>query len=205
MPKHVAAPTTRKCWKCKATKPIEEFYKDRASALGRQYACKICQKTATQEYARAHPAYFKEKGKQKYDPTENKGRYLKYRDSYLQRRVESRLSARGRLVDLIGSAKARATKTGLVFDLNIVWAMERLAEQKGKCCLTGISFTFEKSPYGERFYNPFAPSLDRIDSDGGYTIENTRLVCVAVNLALNRWGEDVLRQVCEGYMKTRLV
>ena len=42
---------------------------------------------------------------------------------------------------------------------------------------------------------PFAPSLDRIDSSGGYTRDNTRLVCQAVNFALNAFGEDIFREV----------
>ena len=37
----------------------------------------------------------------------------------------------------------------------------------------------------------YAPSLDRIDPEGLYTADNCRLVMVAVNFALNAWGEEV--------------
>ena len=40
-------------------------------------------------------------------------------------------------------------------------------------------------------------------SGEGYTPENTRLVCVAVNLALNRFGEEVLERVCKGFLAYR--
>jgi hypothetical protein len=39
--------------------------------------------------------------------------------------------------------------------------------------------------------HPFAPSVDRRLSSGGYTEDNVRLVCVAVNFAMGQWGEDV--------------
>jgi hypothetical protein len=49
---------------------------------------------------------------------------------------------------------------------------------------------------------PFSPSIDRIDTVGGYTTDNVRLVCVAANFALNQWGDDVLRRLAHGVVKT---
>ena len=46
-------------------------------------------------------------------------------------------------------------------------------------------------------------SLDRIDSSKGYTVENCRLVCTAVNLAMNEWGEDVLERIALYYRRKR--
>ena len=39
--------------------------------------------------------------------------------------------------------------------------------------------------------HPFAPSLDRISSQGGYTADNVRLVCIAVNFGMGQWGEEL--------------
>lgn len=39
--------------------------------------------------------------------------------------------------------------------------------------------------------HPFAPSLDRISSRGGYTAGNVRLVCIAVNFGMGQWGEEL--------------
>lgn len=37
----------------------------------------------------------------------------------------------------------------------------------------------------------------------GYTPDNIRLVCVAVNYALNAWGEDVLHRIVDGISEKR--
>jgi hypothetical protein len=67
-----------------------------------------------------------------------------------------------------------------------------IARAKSRCELTGIPFRMEKFGYCR---SPFAPSVDRIDSRVGYTPRNTRLVAVSVNLALNEFGEKVLRMI----------
>jgi hypothetical protein len=41
------------------------------------------------------------------------------------------------------------------------------------------------------------PSLDRIDPTKPYTLHNSRLVLVAVNFALNCWGEDTFYRAAE--------
>lgn len=199
---YVDVPTSRKCWKCKNVKSLvpENFYRDCRNPSGFQACCRECSKERGKQYAREHREYFKQKGREKYDPSQNQARYRKYREDYLQRRDEARKTIRGRLMDLISNARKRAAKDKLPFTITIEWALGVYEKQGGKCLLTGISFTFERNPYGVRFYFPFSPSLDQIKPGEGYTPENTRLVCVAVNIALNRFGEDVLRQVCEGFL-----
>lgn len=67
----------------------------------------------------------------------------------------------------------------------------------GKCELTGIPFDLTKKDWARR---PYAPSLDRIDSSGDYTIDNTRMVCCAINIALNEWGEGVYATIASAYI-----
>lgn len=61
---------------------------------------------------------------------------------------------------------------------------------KGKCELTGIPFNCRKIGKASRL--PFIPSIDRISPNLPYTKSNCRIVCLAVNVALNEWGEEVL-------------
>lgn len=64
----------------------------------------------------------------------------------------------------------------------------------GKCEVSGIAFDVSCED-GRHKRRPWAPSLDRVDSAIGYTFSNVRVVCVAVNLAMNQWGVDVLYKI----------
>lgn len=79
---------------------------------------------------------------------------------------------------------------------------ELVVRAQGHCELTGIPFCFDRKIDGWS-RRPYAPSLDRIDSAEGYKPSNVRLVCVAANLAMNQWGEDVLVRVAEGLISKR--
>jgi hypothetical protein len=67
----------------------------------------------------------------------------------------------------------------------------------GRCELTGIPFSVKK--IGDYRRPPFAPSLDRIDGSLGYSLDNCRLVCTAINLAMNERGEDLLQTIVLAY------
>ena len=73
---------------------------------------------------------------------------------------------------------------------------EIINRSQEKCEMTDIQFTFEKKP-GRHIWNPWMPSVDRIDSSKGYTLDNCRLVCWGVNNGLNQWGEEVFKKVCQ--------
>lgn len=75
---------------------------------------------------------------------------------------------------LIGSARARAKKAGLPFDLDHEWAEKRWT---GRCELTGIEFS-AKQPGGPGM---FSPSIDRIVPERGYVKDNCRFILHAVN------------------------
>jgi hypothetical protein len=70
-------------------------------------------------------------------------------------------------------------------DLMVLW--ERCG---GRCKITHLDFSDEKVGLGQA-KRAYAPSLDRIDPEGLYTADNCRLVMVAINFALNAWGEEV--------------
>jgi hypothetical protein len=70
---------------------------------------------------------------------------------------------------------------------------------KGCCEVTGVPFVRDGIKVG--MGNPYQPSIDRIDSSGNYEFENCRLVCLAVNVGLGKWGEYVYRHLAAGATK----
>ncbi len=72
----------------------------------------------------------------------------------------------------------------------------------GACSLTGLRFTGTIVGTGQT-KRAFAPSLDRIDPEGPYSLDNCRLVLAAVNFALNRFGIETFDQIVVGRARTR--
>lgn len=87
-------------------------------------------------------------------------------------------------------AKRGATVRGLAFKLDIPQMRALIARAGGRCEVSGIPF--DEGRQSHSTWKPFAPSLDRILSSASYDMENCRLVCCAVNIAMGNWGEDVL-------------
>lgn len=92
-------------------------------------------------------------------------------------------------------ARKNAAARSIPFDLSWEEMRSLIGEANERCAVTGIPFDFTRLEGLKR--RPFGASLDRINSKAGYTKENCRLVCCAVNLALNEWGEDVFRYVAQ--------
>ncbi len=64
------------------------------------------------------------------------------------------------------------------------------------CAVSGIPFTRQIKKRGDP--DPWGPSIDRIESRHGYVAGNIRVVCLSANLAMNRWGYDVLLRLARG-------
>ncbi|MEJ7685676.1 MAG: hypothetical protein WKG52_01005 [Variovorax sp.] len=90
-------------------------------------------------------------------------------------------------------ARARAVAKAIRFDLTEQSVLDLLIESQGRCVLSDIEFT--DAPAGKRGLRPWMPSLDRIEAHRGYEVGNVRVVCLAVNLALSDFGDDVLMAV----------
>jgi hypothetical protein len=196
----------KRCYKCGTVKDVSEFYKDSHSKTGLQGVCKECTRAHTKQYQLDHPYYYVEKGKVRYRTIgkfENEQRYEKNREKFLQARRKYGASLVGRLRTLLTSARTRAEKHKLVFDLDFDWLMELYNKQDGKCSLTGIQLQFGFNQDSSRHFMPESPSLDRIDPVVGYTKENTRLVCTAINLAMNHFGERSFEALCKAYLNHR--
>jgi hypothetical protein len=97
-------------------------------------------------------------------------------------RQSSRTNWATRLGTLVHSAKERAKKNKLVVELDRAW-IERTAkklEAYPVCPVTGVTFDLAK-PRFRGAASEFAPSIDRINPNKGYTKRNTRIVSVWAN------------------------
>ena len=84
----------------------------------------------------------------------------------------------------ITSARNRAKKMNLPFDLTIEWYEKEF--EKG-CAITGLKL----DPNGSK--TPWTVHVDRIIPALGYVMSNCRLVCACYNLAKKNWtDEDIL-------------
>jgi hypothetical protein len=178
----------RRCATCKAPKIHDDFHKSSRDHRGIQRVCKGC---ASKRPRRHHP---------KTTPEQYKVRYAKERDQTIEYSRGHYRTVRGRFLTLISAARGRARKKKWEHDLDIEWALALWVKQKGRCLITNVPLEID-TPLRtqEKYLNPFAPSLDRIECSKGYTKDNTRIVCVAANLAMNRFGAEVLRTMLQSY------
>lgn len=193
----------RKCWKCEEVKPRDNFSKDKYDIYGLQKRCKACDSFFLKKFTSDNPGYFEQKSKENYDKNDNPARYQATRPAYLTRKKVWDESVYGRLYQLVLSAVTRSKKKNMDCDITHEWVTEQFHLQNGKSLLTEIELNFARSPKKKKGgYVSDSPSLDRIDSNKGYTKDNVRLVCTHINLALNNFGIENFQKLIAGYMKT---
>lgn len=103
------------------------------------------------------------------------------------------------LYELHKNARKNAKARGREFDLTKE-DMEALFDRaNGRCEVSRIKLnTGHNSAAGSR--PPWGASLDRIDPSRGYTRDNCRLVCMAVNYAMHEWGQEILEELAIQYV-----
>jgi hypothetical protein len=107
----------------------------------------------------------------------------------LAREAQRRLKKRAQC--LVANCRTRSRRRGLVFNLDdFIDELQRRIDM-GVCEITGCRFDLSPG----RKWN--SPSIDRINSKLGYTPENVRVVCQAMNLAMADWGEEPVYQMLQ--------
>jgi hypothetical protein len=95
-------------------------------------------------------------------------------------------TAMGRAKQMLGICRASSTRRNIEYKLTIEDILP--AVETGVCQLTGIPFDF--SPHLHKKFNPYAPSIDRIDNERGYAPGNVRVVLWLVNAALGECSDE---------------
>lgn len=91
---------------------------------------------------------------------------------------------------LVPRSRRRADRANFLHNLPLDHGETLFHHQDGRCAITALPFTLAEFP-GVLVKHPFAPSVDRIVSSSGYTVDNVRLVCIAVNFGMGQWGEEL--------------
>lgn len=107
------------------------------------------------------------------------------------------------IIDLHRQCEKNARARGIEFALRLVDVCELTRVSKGRCVVTNIRLCHDRVE-GNRIKRPYAPSIDRVDSSKGYSLENCRLVCVAANMAMSQWGEEVLLELAKSIARKRI-
>lgn len=105
--------------------------------------------------------------------------YIKYKDKYYSNQTIKRNTFTGRIRDLHHNAKTRAKKKELDFQISRDDVINLYHSQNGECSITGFKLEMESGT--RKKSNPYRISIDRIDSNKGYILDNITLVCWAVN------------------------
>ena len=114
--------------------------------------------------------------------------------------AKSRLLPKGRASLMLSNCKERAKRHGGKVTIDKNWIIAKL--EIGTCELTGLKFDLKPPKKGHA--NPYSPSLDRIDSQNkNYSVENTRVVLQAVNMAINEHGLETVLPILKALVSSK--
>ncbi len=111
----------------------------------------------------------------------------RYKKHSIESRVERVLKGR------LSNCKTRAKKLGYDFNLTEDFLLSLWNKQKGLCAISGIKMTHITGK-SKILTNV---SVDRINSNLGYTIDNTQLVCSIINIMKNKMSLEDLIFYCK--------
>ncbi len=97
----------------------------------------------------------------------------------------------------IEAAKGRAIIKKISCDLTEAWGLKVWT---GYCAVSGLPFKYERSSKGPSI---FAPSIDRIDSNKGYTQDNCRFVLACINFFKNNGTDEEMFAIAEAIVTAR--
>lgn len=130
----------------------------------------------------------------RYSPEKEK---LRVRPQYHKKKIAEyalkyATTVQGRANRMLAGSRRRAKEKGVDFSITMEMVVDAL--NVGKCQQTGMTFVMSEGA------NPFAPSIDRIDSTKGYTPENVQYVCCAYNMGKQHMSDEMFKYfiICAG-------
>ena len=104
-----------------------------------------------------------------------------------QIRDASSLTYQTFLAKVYSSSKHARRKGGFVWEITLQDIVDLWEEQNGRCAVTSLVMTHHRDGTGHKDFNA---SIDRLNPNIGYTRDNIRLVCYAVNIMRHRMDES---------------
>lgn len=104
-------------------------------------------------------------------------------------RAKQNSTIEGRAKIFLQNARKSAVKRQQLFDLNIADVVNCWNAQKNICAYSGRLMTLEAGQLN-------TVSIERIDSNIGYTVENTILVCQTINRMKSNFEFDEFYNLC---------
>jgi len=148
------------CPACQQNLPLHEFNINNATADGRQRVCKVCDRAYQKQRRLKNPEGIRAYSK-------------KYRE-------DNKNDCVWRLKQLLSAAKARAKTKARDFTLTLEELIS-LYPEDNRCPVFGFELEWNSAGFRET-----SPSIDRIDSELGYTIDN----CQVISWKANRLKAD---------------
>jgi len=148
------------------------------------------QKRATNKFTMLHPEYVdKQNKKWRLD-------HPNYMKEQYQKQIEKDPIAH-RVRRLLHTTKKAAKKKNFEHSINKQWCLNKL---DGVCEATGLQFDLSVEGVHKKM-NPFAPSIDRINNDLGYTEDNCQMVIWIYNCSKNTFDPKDLYKMCKALIK----
>lgn len=97
------------------------------------------------------------------------------------------------------SARGGAKRRGIPFLLSQRDFEVLIARAAGRCEMTGIAFSDE--PVKGQRVRPYRLSIDRLNNNLGYSLDNCRLVCAFANLARGAMSLELAHQLFLEYAR----
>lgn len=107
----------------------------------------------------------------------------------------------GRLSRLAISSRQSANKKSFKCELTLDNLLELWYKQGGRCSKTKFKLTLDVGTQANK--NPRGPSIDRINNDKGYTLDNIQLVCIQYNLAKNRFTDEDTLEMAKALVENK--
>jgi hypothetical protein len=111
---------------------------------------------------------------------------IKHKDTYADKMRRKHLNPKNYISSLLNHCSKRRKE----FNIDIQYLLDIYEKQNGICNISGNNMTYN---YGSVATNI---SIDRIDSDKGYTKGNIQLVCYIVNIMKNKFSLNDFLYFC---------